>query len=522
MPSIREYSLSVANPALCFEDEVLKAGQPENGKRNSPKQWVGQFTSVYKIRANGKAYAVRCFTSEVTGLGLRYQELKRYLIQNPVPEFVSVEYQPKGIHVFRQGRTESQCYPIVKMDWVDGETLDNFIDKNLGQPATIRHLANQWRDTARRLQGLPMAHNDLQHGNVMVRGDGAIRLVDYDGVFLPAFRGQKSPEEGHKHYQHPERSAQHYDEHSDNFPAIVIYVSLLAIAAKPELWGEFYNEKNLLFTENDFGNPVGSELFEKLKTVQDSSVAGLAGKLAGWCANPIEKVPTLDDFLKLAPPKAAGRSRLPARRQTYRERLTSESASAKKPEAIKSFAELRAAFPKAQNAPAPEPVTQNVAKPVSSPDVKRLVNPPVLTERLFLEFCVNQERAQFNGLDANKNSAFRLTALLSDVISVKDDNSVAVRELKLNETIRFIKFFQESQSWNPSDYWDPSGIAENKASNYLAILRDLLILCETNSPGSPAAELAKSMPDWIRWGASQSPSNRGSSSSLGTRRRRPY
>lgn len=310
LPTIRDYSLSVKRPELCFEDEALKAGETlihtKGGRKGSPQQWDGQFTRVYKIHSNGGAYAVRCFIREAAELGTRYEKLNEYLNHSSVPGFVPVEYQPEGIKIIVPGGYENRRFPIVKMEWVDGVTLDSFVDNNLRSSDKVSRLADDWLKTALRLQSLPMAHNDLQHGNIMVRRDGSIRLVDYDGVFLPAFRGQQSPEEGHKHYQHPDRSAEHYDETIDNFPAIVIYVSLLAVAAKPALW-RFYNQDNLLFTRGDFNDPASSALFNELMTVQDNSVADLAAKLAGWCANPIGLVPDIDDFLRLEPPKAPPR-----------------------------------------------------------------------------------------------------------------------------------------------------------------------------------------------------------------------
>ena len=141
------------------------------------------------------------------------------------------------------------------MDWVEGESLSSFVGSKLKEPDTLRRIAAQWRGgPAASLRGLRIAHNDLQHGNVMVQGDGNVRLVDYDGIFLPQFEGERSPELGHKNYQHPLRKAENYDAYVDNFPSLVIYVSLLAIAADPGLWS-FHNEDNLIITQNDYADP---------------------------------------------------------------------------------------------------------------------------------------------------------------------------------------------------------------------------------------------------------------------------
>ena len=188
------------------------------------------------------------------------------------------------------------------------------------------------------LRGLHIAHNDLQHGNVMVQRNGDIRpedydirLVDYDGIFLPQFRGDPSPELGHKNYQHPLRSARDYDGYIDNFPSLVIYLSLLALAADPGLWSLFYNEDNLLFTRDDYTAPGRSDLFQRLRNSPDETARSLTGYLHKCCSLPIEQVPDLETILReglpaqaiLSPPAA---SQSPATSSSYRQMLREQQA----------------------------------------------------------------------------------------------------------------------------------------------------------------------------------------------------
>ena len=241
---------------------------------------------------------MRCFTREVSDQQSRYGELSSYLLNVLPPSFVHFEYVEHGISV------RGDRYPIVRMEWVDGELLSRFVGSRLDQPDTLRRVAAQWRGgPTASLRGLRIAHNDLQHGNVMVQRDGSIRLVDYDGMFLPKFRGERSPELGHKNYQHPQRTSEHYDENVDNFPSLVIYLSLLAIASDPGLW-DFHDEDNLLFTRRDYADPRGSEVFGRLKSSDDRAVARLAERLEEYCALPVEKVPDLETVLQDIPPSA--------------------------------------------------------------------------------------------------------------------------------------------------------------------------------------------------------------------------
>ena len=290
-PTITAFSDAIQNPWLCFKGTELEAGEPAVDQRDRPLVFSGNFACVYKVTVENRAFAVRCFTREVKDQQTHYNQLSDYLINVLPPSFVHFEFLERGISL------EGNWYPIVRMEWVEGKSLSSFVASNLNDPDALRRLAAQWRGgPVASLRGLGIAHNDLQHGNAMVQGDGNIRLVDYDGMFLPKFRGERSPELGHKNYQHPQRSPEHYDDYIDNFPSLVVYLSLLAVASDPGLWS-FNNDDNLIFTRNDYDDPRSSELFNRLKSSPDFTVAKLTERLEECCALPVEKVPDLETIL---------------------------------------------------------------------------------------------------------------------------------------------------------------------------------------------------------------------------------
>ena len=292
-PTITAFSDAIQNPWLCFKGTELEAGELAVDQRDRPLVFSGNFACVYKVTVENRAFAVRCFTREVSDQQTRYNELSNYLINILPLSFVSFEYLEHGISV------RGNWYPIVKMDWVEGEPLSKFVGSRLNEPDTLRRIAARWRGVDDSLRRRGIAHNDLQHGNVMVQGDDNIRLVDYDGVFLPLpqFRGRRSPELGHKNYQHPERSSENYDDHIDNFPSLVIYLSLLAVASDPGLWSYFHNDDNLIFTGKDYAAPGSSEIFKGLKDSHDLTVAKLTKYLEECCVLPVDKVPDLETVL---------------------------------------------------------------------------------------------------------------------------------------------------------------------------------------------------------------------------------
>ena len=298
-PGLTDFSEAVQNPAVCFKGTELESGEVALNRRGLPLVFSGSFACVYSLSVGDHKFAVRCFTREIKDQQSRYEQLSNYLHGVLPPAFVSFEYLEHGIN-FR-----GDWYPIVKMDWVEGDPLGKFVDSNINEPDTLRRIAAQWRGgTTANLRGLRIAHNDLQHGNVMVQRDGSIRLVDYDGMFLPHFRGERSPELGHKNYQHPLRTSEDYDDYVDNFPTLVIYTSLLAVAAEPELWS-FFNDDNLIFTRDDYADPKSSQIFSRLKDSPDPAVINLTKWLEDCCSLAVKEVPDLETILQNLPPGPA-------------------------------------------------------------------------------------------------------------------------------------------------------------------------------------------------------------------------
>ena len=291
MPTRDAYTAAMQNPRDRFRDPELANGRTVRKASGQPIVYSGQFACVYRMSGQGGDHAVRCFVSEAPNRQQRYRALSDYLNITHPPGFVSFAYLDRELLI------RGERHPVLKMDWVDGQTLDRYVAANLANPAALGALAAEWARLMRDLQTMPIAHNDLQHGNVIVRPEGDLGLVDYDGVFLAPFRGDSSPELGHRNYQHPSRTARDYDERIDNFPALVIHLSLLAIARDPSLWNRFHDGDNLLFTRADLAHPGSTPLWSQLERCPDPEVSRLIGELERCCRLPVAQVPTLEAVL---------------------------------------------------------------------------------------------------------------------------------------------------------------------------------------------------------------------------------
>ena len=290
-PNHADYAEAIQNPELCFELPELHTGEVANTTLGLPRAWSGNFASVYQVTGGGRAHAVRCFVRQVTNQQDRYAALARYLAGRPLDFMVPFDFVNRGI------RVHDAWYPMVKMDWVTGTPLHTYVESKLGAPEALAWLAADWRLLSGALKRHRIGHGDLQHGNVLVTGTGALKLVDYDGVYVPLFSRERSPELGHANYQHPRRGAEFYDERLDHFSALLIYVSLRALAAEPGLWKEFFNGDNLLATAVDLRVPQCADLWPRLLRSPDEDVRRLTVRLIESLRLAPADVPDLETLL---------------------------------------------------------------------------------------------------------------------------------------------------------------------------------------------------------------------------------
>lgn len=295
-PDPSDYQDAIQNPRLCFADSGLRGGSVALTPLGLPRVMSGNFASVYEIRNGQSRWAVRCMLRQIAGQEKRYAALSQQLVGMRLPCLVGFEYLTQGI------RVKGQWYPIVKMEWAEGEALHLYVERYLNDGKTLLNLAAQWRGLVNSLRGNGIAHGDLQHGNVLVTPNGQIALVDYDAMYVPALRGQKCPELGQDNFQHPLRTADDFNESLDNFAALVIYTSLRALAVEPGLWRQYHTGENLIFGKQDFLAPRNSPVFRSLAGSPDKGVRLLAEALMKCCLGPITQVSALESFVASLPP----------------------------------------------------------------------------------------------------------------------------------------------------------------------------------------------------------------------------
>ncbi len=287
LPSCSDYSTSISVCGL-IKAPQLAGGAPDTYKGKLIK-YAGGFCIVFPYVVGSKKYAVRCWHAYLDGAKERTKIISRSLKKINLPYFVGFEYVDNGI------ATPQGVQPIVVMDWVDAKPLKQYIEENLNRADILNDLADSFLKMTDVLHKHNLSHGDLQHGNIMVRSDGSIVLVDYDSMYVPELDGWTDEISGLQGFQHPARWKNKYlSPKADYFSEMVIYLSIIALAELPELWADLRvkDTDTLLFSSDDIKSKGQSPIFKILGDIDSCRdvVKQMVGALACNSIDDIEPI----------------------------------------------------------------------------------------------------------------------------------------------------------------------------------------------------------------------------------------
>ena len=252
--------------------------RPVIGDDGNPVMTSGNFAVVFKMRdeKGGKYYAVKCFLKDQPNRAENYRMIAEEL------EFVSSSFLTKFQYLDNElfvdsANADGDEFPVLLMDWVDGMNLDQYIRQHIDDTYHLHLLAYQFSRLAMWLMPQPFAHGDLKPDNIMVREDGTLVLIDYDGMFVPAMKGQKAREMGSPDFRHPARTEDTLNEHIDDFSLASILLSLRIIAEEPSLLEKYGTADRLLFSENDYRDIHSCQLLRDIFPSECAEVNTLVG-----------------------------------------------------------------------------------------------------------------------------------------------------------------------------------------------------------------------------------------------------
>ena len=262
-PLISEYLAAIQDA----HDNLDKLNHlvPVLDKHGEPYRSSGAFAVVFKMKdeQTGKCYALKCFTEDQEGRAEAYRQIAEELEFVDSPYITSVKYLEKELFV--DSNCEDDEFPVLLMDWIEGETMETFIAENYTDSYEMSMLCYRFCKMAAWLRSQSFAHGDIKPDNIIVRPDGTLTLVDYDGMFVPAMKGQKSPTIGTKDFSHPLRTIDDFDETIDDFALASIALSLKAISLDSSLLQSYGASDRLLFSATDYLDLIKSKIFAALQ-----------------------------------------------------------------------------------------------------------------------------------------------------------------------------------------------------------------------------------------------------------------
>lgn len=262
-PLISEYVDAIRSAEDNFDK--LNNLRPVLDDNGNPIMSSGNFAVVFKMKDvnTGKLYAVKCFTREQEHRNENYQKIARELEMISSPYLVHFSYLEKELFVDTTQSDEEE-FPVLLMDWVEGQPLDAYIRKHLSDDYERQMLTYHFCQMGAWLLSQPFAHGDLKPDNILVKQDGALVLVDYDGMYVPSMRGQKAQELGSPDYRHPLRTENDFNEHIDDFAIATIALSLKAISINASIYRSNGSNDTLLFSMKDYQDITNSESIRSL------------------------------------------------------------------------------------------------------------------------------------------------------------------------------------------------------------------------------------------------------------------
>lgn len=283
-----EYNAAVQNPRTAFSDPRLQNGSVKANGFGLPWPISGGFALTYELSAPQQKWAIRCFHKRIDGLEAQYKFIDEALRANPSSRFLDFQYQARGVNV---GNT---AFPLVVMEWASGTTLGQYIDQHYNDSSKVSKLLQEVLSLEAELRSRNWAHGDISAENVMVGPGGSLKLIDYDGMYVPGMNLGSGGELGNPGFQHPQRTASDFGPKMDSFAFILLTVALEAIQAQPTLYTKFQVE-GLLFTSSDLRSPATSAVFKQLQGIP--KVSKFAHDLSAICQSPCSSTPSLGDFI---------------------------------------------------------------------------------------------------------------------------------------------------------------------------------------------------------------------------------
>lgn len=241
----------------------------------------GSFAVTFRASDGNKDFAIRCFNVPNYEIINRYSSIVSHLNQVNESWKVDIEYYNDEILV------GNSYFPIIKMDWVSGLQLNEFIGRHLSNNNILTTIQEKLVELSESLERSQVGHGDLQSSNLIVwesNEDITLKLIDYDGMYVPAFRGRTILK---SIFLHPNFDNIEFNERIDRFSIWLLLTAIEALKYDKALWNSplengFNNGDNILFEPGMLADFARTGLYIRLKDLNISSLNLYLNKLVTY------------------------------------------------------------------------------------------------------------------------------------------------------------------------------------------------------------------------------------------------
>lgn len=299
-PSRTDYEIVIKNLDKFADSAAIKAGKVIMRKDGLfPQAFSGGRAVVFPVLMGTRKYALKCWIQSLGSLEERYQAVSELIQRSKPPYLIESVYRENEL-LFNGTR-----YPVLQMQWCDSRTLKDWITLYINDSSRLRSLADRFLEIVCDMHTINMSHGDLQHENILISDDSLITLVDYDSIYLDGLDHLSDEVKGLPGFQHRSRTSQlNANPKSDYLSEYVIYITLVALSKKPELWKQVKDHNRLLFSQEDLLNPSSSNLFRELRGID--GISALIDSFESQCLcsdlNHIKPIESNVGFSRSSPP----------------------------------------------------------------------------------------------------------------------------------------------------------------------------------------------------------------------------
>lgn len=267
----------------------------------------GQFCYIFPITKNGQQKCLRIWKADHDKF--RVQSIEHIKGLSDSFNKYNIQFVIGYSYIENAVRLQNGVIlPAVLMDWVQGPNLLDYVRDNYTNSINIRKLASEFLNMCQYHHKYGMAHGDLSSKNIIVQPNNKICLIDYDTFYYWELE-KPVPQitNGTPGFQHPERmnrkrmEQQYMNESTDYFSQLIIYFSLLVIAANSKLFNPDNDEGPILLSPSDIASKdafLKSQIYKKISAIKNQEIQLYLKELVRAIGGPLSAVRSLVDVKK--------------------------------------------------------------------------------------------------------------------------------------------------------------------------------------------------------------------------------